>query len=149
MPSLQFTGGQTAHLVAYLSAEVLGSQGRGKELTQMCHSTSGFHVESWGTLDRHLFVDDVDKPHDGPNVGHASAGARSVGRSADRLIGLQSWRGWKGVEFVWAGGRAGWTEPRCGGPRGGTEQHAHASRNDAAMLLQSALPRWWTLFFWT
>ena len=77
------------------------------------------------TQDRHLFVDNVRQNRtvlDSGSVGRLFAGSSSdnisftlTGDGAKAALNWPTSRGalGRGVEFIWAGGKAGWTEPRC------------------------------------
>jgi hypothetical protein len=101
--------------------------------TQVQSNTSAYKVWSAdisslninGTQDRHLFVDDVRQNRttlDDRSIASLFAGSSSdntsfilTGKGAQVALSWPTNRGalGRGVEFIWAGGKAGWTEPRC------------------------------------
>ena len=81
------------------------------------------HINPNGTQDRHLYVDGKRQNRTRPvEVGQIFGGSSSDNTSFTLSgLGAQIALSWpmnrgaagRGVEFIWEGGRAGWTEPRC------------------------------------
>ena len=95
-------------------------------------------INPGGSRDRHLFVDGRRQNRTAPglSVGQLFSGSSSdnlsftlAGAGAEAALGWPTNRGapGRGVEFVFSGGRAGWTEPRCAVDRVERLNTTHAS----------------------